>query len=195
MALGAQVADPAAASGKMSPQQINALQRSAVLKNAVEMTQQVGSVVLAGPINTGNNIINFTPRFVGLCKRFILELSGTATAVTSTSTATVHGLARLLSNVQFIDLNNNVRINTDGVHLTVLKQVKAREIALSAQPASTVQTDAMMAGQFIAAGASPNFPVINYPLPTTGGLPFRAVFEIPLAYSDDALRGSVYLNI
>jgi hypothetical protein len=195
MALGAKVADPASAGNKMSPQQINALQRQAVLKNAVEMTQQVGAVVVAGPVIQGNNIINFTPRFVGLCKRFILEVTGTATANTATSSATVYGLARLLSNVQFIDLNNNVRINTDGIHLTVLKQVKAREVALSSMPVSTIQSDAMMAGQFIASGASPNFPVINYPLPTVGGLPFRAVFEIPLAYSDDDLRGSVYLNI
>lgn len=195
MALGAQIQDPAASGQKMTPQQINALQRRAVLNNAVEMTQAVGSVIVAGPIIQGNNTINFTPRFVGLCKRFIVEISGTATANTATATATVYGLARLLSNVQFIDLNNNVRINTDGIHLSVLKQVKAREIALSAQPISTVSTDAMLAGQFIASGSAPNFPVIVYPLPTTGGLSFRAVFEVPLAYSDDDLRGAVYLNI
>jgi hypothetical protein len=37
--------------------------------------------------------------------------------------------------------------------------------------------------------------VVVYPLPTTGGLAFRAVFEVPLAYSDDDLRGAVYLNV
>jgi hypothetical protein len=171
------------------------MQRQAVLRNAVEMTQQIFSQVLAGPIIAGNNVININPRFVGLAKKFIVELSGTATANTATAAATAYGLSKLISNIQFVDLNNNTRINTDGIHLTVLKQVKNREIGLSALPISTVQTDAMMAGQFIAGGATPNFPVIVYPLPVTGGSTWRAVFEVPLAYSDEDLRGAVYLNV
>lgn len=185
----------ATGSSGMTPQQINAAQRQAVLRQAVEMTQIIAQTTIAGPIVQGNNVINFNPRNVGLVKRFILEISGTATANTSTATATVYGLSRLISNLQFTDLNNNVRINTDGVQLTILKQVKAREVALSALPISTVSTDAMLAGQFVASGASPNFPVIVYPLPTTGGLAFRAVFEIPLAYADDDLRGAIYFNV
>ena len=183
------------ASGQMTPQQINQLQRQLVLRNAVEMTQIVYSQILAGPVITGNNVITVNPRNVGLVKRFIVELSGTATANTATSTSTVYGLSRLLSNVQFIDLNNNVRINTDGLHLSVLKQVKARETALSAMPITTISTDAMIAGQFVASGSAPNFPVVVYPLPTTGGLAFRAVFEVPLAYADDDLRGAIYFNV
>jgi P3 major capsid protein len=186
----------AAASGTMSPQQINALQRAAVLRNAVEMTQQVASIVVASPA-AGNNTFNFQPRYVGLLKRFILEISGTAISNTAPASATVYGLSKLISNLQFTDLNNNVRINTDGVHLTILKQVKQREVALSALPVSTVSTDAMLAGQFVASGASPNFPVIVYPAAPaiTTGTAFRAVFEIPLAYSDEDLRGAIYLNV
>jgi hypothetical protein len=179
----------------MSPQQINALQRSLVLKNAVEMTQQVAQVTVAAP-SAGNNVVNMQPRYVGLCKRFILEISGTATANTAAGSSTVYGLSNLLSNVQFTDLNNNVRINTDGMQLTVLKQVKAREIAMTAMPISTASTDAMMFGQFVASGTNPNFQVVNYPpAPTTGGSAFRAVFEIPLSYSDEDLRGAIYLNV
>ena len=182
--------------GQVSATQINQMQRAAVLKYAVEMTQQIFSTTIATLTNGGgNNVINIPCRNVGLVKRFIVEVSGTGTANTATATATAYGLAKALTNVTFTDLNNNQRISTDGVHLSALKQVKAREIALSAQPISTVSTDAMLAGQFIASGSSPNFPVIVYPLPTTGGLAFRAVFEIPLAYSDDDLRGAVYLNV
>jgi hypothetical protein len=185
----------AAPSGQMTPQQINALQRQTVLRNSVEMTQQVASTTIAAP-TAGNNVVNFAPRNVGLVKRFILEITGTATAVTSAGSSTVYGLSKLISNLQFTDLNNNVRINTDGVHLSVLKQVKNREIALSAQPITTIQTDAMLAGQFVASAGSPNFPVINYPpAPATGGSAFRAVFEIPLAYSDEDLRGAIYFNV
>jgi len=182
-------------SGQMTPQQINALQRQAVLRNSVEMTQQVYSNTLAGPIVAGNNVINISPRLVGLVKRFIVEISGTATANTATASATQYGLSNLLTNVTLTDLNNNQRINTSGVHLSIIKQLKNREVSLSASPISTVSTDAMLAGQFIASGSSPNFPVIVYPLATTGGLAFRAVFEIPLAYSDDDLRGAIYYNV
>jgi hypothetical protein len=183
-------------SGQMSPQQINALQRQTVLRNSVEMTQQIFSTTIAAAITSANNVLNINPRNVGLVKRFIVEIAGTATANTGAGTSTVYGLAKLLSNVQFLDLNNNVRINTDGVHLSALKQVKNREIALSAQPISTSATDAMLAGQFVSSGTAPNFIVINYPpAPATGGSAFRAVFEIPLAYSDDDLRGAIYLNV
>lgn len=185
----------AAAGSSTDPKVINAQQRAAVLKYGVELTQIVAQVTVAAP-SAGNNVVNFTPRNVGLAKRFILEVSGTATANTAAASATVYGLSKLISNLQFTDLNNNVRINTDGVHLTVLKQVKARETALSSLPISTIASDAMLAGQFISSGSAPNFPVVVYPVaPTTGGSAFRAVFEIPLAYSDEDLRGAIYLNV
>jgi P3 major capsid protein len=184
----------AAGNAQMSPQQINMLQRQAVLRNAVEMTQQIFSTTIA-TLGVGNNILNIPPRNVGLLKRFIVEIAGTATANTATSSATTFGFGKLIQNLQFTDLNNNVRINTDGVQLAVIKQVKAREIAVSALPISTISTDSILAGQFIASGSSPNFPIIVYPLPTTAGLAFRAVFDVPIAYSDDDLRGAVYMNV
>jgi hypothetical protein len=183
-----------APAAQQDPRAINGLQRQLVLRNAVEMTQVIYQNVMA-TVAAGTNVLNIAPRNVGLLKRFLIEISGTATAVTSTATSTVLGFGNAIQNLQFVDLNNNVRINTDGIQLTVLKQVKARENSLSSFPISTIQTDAMLAGQFIASGSAPNFPVINYSLPTTGGLSFRAVFEVPIAYSDDDLRGAVYLNV
>lgn len=190
-----QVAAPAGR--QPTPQDINIQQRNLVLKNAVEVTQQIASVILAGPIVNGNNLVTVKPNLVGLVKRFIVEISGTAISNTAPASATTYGLGRLLSNVQLIDLNNNIRINTDGIHLTVLKQAKAREVALSALPISTISTDVMLAGQFISSGSAPNFPVIVYPpAPATGGgTAFRAVYEIPVAYSDDDLRGAIYYNV
>lgn len=185
---------PAASSGQMTPQQINILQRQAVLKNAVEMTQQIFSTTIA-TLGSGNNVLNIPPRNVGLVKRFIIEISGTATANTSAGVATPYGLSRLISQIQFIDLNNNTRISTDGLHLSALKQVKSREVALSALPITTALSDAMIAGQFVASGTGPNFAVVNYPLAATGGSAFRAVFELPIVYSDDDLRGGVYMNV
>jgi hypothetical protein len=46
----------------------------------------------------------------------------------------------------------------------------------------------MLGGQFVAAAAAPNFPCYQLPVAYHGaGAAFRAVFEVPLAYSDDDL--------
>src|SRR5487761_1831884 len=93
--------------------------RQNILANAIPVFQNVRS----------GNIPTYTPGSpsswtvlasnVGLLRRFWLELNLTvATAATGqTLTLTPFGLANLLSNVQFIDQNNRLRINTTGAHL------------------------------------------------------------------------------
>lgn len=180
-------------STQLSPAQLNMAQRQAVLSNSVEMVQQIFSQVYTA-LGAGANVINITPRNVGLIKKFIIEISGTFTA-TGASAATAFGLANLLQNVSFFDLNNNQRINTQGWHLAILKQVKHKTVDPSSSPVSTSQSDVMLGGQFAASGSAPNFGVLAYPLPSTTSAPFRAVFEVPLAYSDNDLRGAVYANV
>lgn len=179
--------------GNVDPVALNFAQRSAVLGASVEMTQQIYSNTFAA-LGAGANTINILPRNVGLIKKFIVEISGTFTAA-GASAVTAFGLSNLLSNVSFFDLNNNQRINTAGWHLSLLKQAKARDTQGSSEPLSTSQSDAMLGGQFVASGTAPNFPVINYPLPSGAGAAFRAIFDVPLAYSDDDLRGSIYANV
>lgn len=187
---GMSLADQAAA--------LNMAQRNAVIGSAVEMTQQIFSTVVAAPV-AGANVLNIPVRNVGLIKRFIVEISGTYnnTDGALAAIATAFGLSNLLTNVTFTDLNNNQRINTNGPHLAMLKQVKHKTSDPSSAPVSQSQSDAgMVAGEFVAAAAVPNFPVIAYPLPAFGvSNPFRAVFEVPLAYSDNDLRGAIYANI
>lgn len=190
---GLTMAGGAVGGGNVDPTALNLAQRQAVIQNAVEMTQQIFSTTIAAP-TAGNNTVNIVPRNVGLIKKFIVEITGTYTS-TGAAAATAFGLSNLLTNVQFSDLNNNQRINTIGPHLTILKQAKNRDVELSSMPISTSQSDAMLGGQFVASGTAPNFPVILYPLPSTAAAPFRAVFEIPLAYSDDDLRGAIYANV
>lgn len=172
---------------------LNLAQRQAVLGASVEMTQQIYSNTFA-LLGAGANTINILPRNVGLIKKFIIEIAGTFTAA-GASAVTAFGLSNLLSNVSFFDLNNNQRINTAGWHLSILKQAKARDTQGSSEPLSTSQSDAMLGGQFVAAAGAPNFPVINYSLPSGAALPFRAIFDVPLAYSDDDLRGAIYANV
>lgn len=177
----------------VDPVTLNLMQRQAVLSAAVQMTQQIFSTTIATP-TAGNNIVNVVPRNVGLIKKFIIEISGTYTSV-GAAAATAFGLANILSNVTFTDLSNNQRINTNGPHLAILKEAKARHTDPSSSPMATKIDDTMLAGQFVAAGTAPNYPVLVYPLPSTAAAAFRAVFEVPLAYSDNDLRGSIYANV
>lgn len=181
----------------IDPTALNLAQRDAVLRNSIEMIQQINSQTIAAP-TAGNNTLTIYPRTVGLIKKFIVEISGTFnnTDGANASTATAFGLANLLSNVSFFDLSNLQRINTTGLHLAVLKQVKHKSTDPASAPMSTVLSDSMIAGEFVASGSAPNFPVVVYPLPVHAvSAPFRAVFEIPIAYSDQDLTGGIYANV
>ena len=170
---------------KMSPQQLNALQRQAVLGQAVKMTQQIFSSTF-DPANS--NVLNITPRNVGLITKFIVEISGTAnnTGVTTAATLTDFGLSNVLSNVTFNDLNNNVRINTSGWHLGLLASIRHRKPYASCYSYSIDQ-----------ASFGNNFPVVSASssIAAGGTGTFRTVIDIPLSYSDDDLRGAVYANV
>lgn len=190
-----------AAGGGMTQDQLyklNSDQRNLVLSMAVDMEQALPSQNIPGTVTNNNNVLNFNLRNVGLVKRLIVEISGTYnnTDGALAATPTVMGLANLLSNVTLTDLNNNQRINTIGPHLALIKQVKHKTTDPSSAPVTTAQSDAMVGGEFVAAAAAPNFPVIVYPLPAFGAsAAFRAVFEVPIAYSDEDLRGAMYLNV
>lgn len=174
-----------AASSSLTPQQLNAAQRAAVLASAVKMKQQIFSMNFSSQTNA--NPINIVPRNVGLLLRFIVEITATA-ATQSGAALTQLGLANLIQNLQFTDLNNNLRINTNGVHLAALAHIKHRRP--SQQTLSTVVADN---NQMLQVGE--NFPVLAYAAPASGNQTWRAVFEVPLAYSDMDLRGAVYANV
>jgi hypothetical protein len=184
--------------GAPDPVALNMAQRGVVLAQSVEMIQQIFSTTIAGTLAAANATVNIVPRNVGLIKKFIVEISGTYnnTDGAAASTATAFGLSNLLTSVIFSDLNNNQRINTMGSHLAMLKQVKHKTTDPSSAPVSTVQSDAMVGGEFVASGSAPNFGVLAYPLPAHGAsAAFRAVFDVPLAYSDVDLRGAIYANV
>jgi len=179
---------------RISPQQLNAMQRAAVLGQAVEMTQQIYSQAI-DPTTTPQ--INIVPRNVGLIKRFIVIVEGTiAKANAGDGTLTAFGLQNIFSALTFTDLNNNLRVNTPGWHLANLNTARFRRPFASAlqQSAYSAGSPALLSET---AEYGNNFPVIVSPvtIPSAGSKAFRMVWEIPLAYSDDDLRGAVYANV
>lgn len=182
---GVAVSGGSAGAATLTPQQTNALQRQAVLAGAVEMTQQIYSATF--PLAANANPINIPPRNVGLLKKFVVEITANI-ATNAGAVLSQLGLANCLAGVQFTDLQNNQRINTDGVHLAAIADAKKRRPAQ--QTLSTVVADN---NQMLQHGE--NFPVLTYVSPASAPQVIRAVFEVPICYSDDDLRGAIYMNV
>lgn len=183
---------PAVPTPSASPSQINAMQRAQVLASAVEMKQQIFSQTFAGPITGANNVINVVVRNVGLIKRFLVEITETVnTGVGDALTLSDLGEANLLQQAQFVDLNNNVRVNTSGWHLKMVESYKNRNVQMANYAFASVGTSV----QDLGAGAT--FAILQAPptIAASSSGVLRNVFEIPLAYHDDDLRGSVYGNV
>lgn len=182
---------------QISPQQINSMASQLIRAQAVEMQQQI----FAQQFNPATqNVINVTPRNVGLIKGFYVEVVAT---LTNTGTAVIvptdFSVANLLSQIQFTDLNNNVRIQTTGWHLELINSVKFR------RPFGTALINATGIDSPMNYGS--NWQVIadnfNYttgliaPAGTApgGSASLRMIYWVPLAYSNNDLRGSVYANV
>lgn len=180
----------ASGGGASSPASVNRAQRHAVLQNSVEMTQQIFSQQLSA----GQTEVNIQPRNVGLVKKFIINISGMANNTDGANAATLSdfGLANLLAGNQgvvFTDLNNNVRVQTSGWHLTLLQALKNQ------WPMTTALLNSAL--QIFSGDMGADWNVITAPTGFAHGTsqPFSMWFEVPLAYSDDDLRGSVYMNV
>ncbi len=167
-----------------SPSDVNRAQRFAVLNQAVEMTQQV----FAGAF-PANGVLNIPPRNVGLLKKFIVVINGTANNTDGANASAIsdYGLGNVLAQVSFTDLNNNVRVQTSGWHLSLLHKARFRfPQAASSLAGAVIQQE--LNGN--------NFGVVAYTAPAKGASQtFQAIYELPIAYSDDDLRGAIYMNV
>lgn len=187
----------AAAGGQpqMSPQMQNSMIRQLILRGgtlgniyyppAVDMWQQL-SPILPSAVGPGS-VLTIQLRNVGLVKRIVLEISATiAAGATSTQTLTPLGLANLISNVTFIDLGNNTRINSTGWHLNLVSSVKRRRVFAAAVASDTPNgyginnTGIMHAPATIAAN---------------GTTPIKFMLEVPFVKNNQDLRGSIFADV
>lgn len=171
---------------QLSPQQVQALNlqaRGLVLANAVEMTQQIFSQSVA-PATA--NIINVAPRNVGLIKGFLVEINGNLQNTGGVlATRTEHGLLNALTNVQFIDLNNIVRINTSGRHIGLLNGIRN---GFPYGFANTPTGPADFGSTWTVQSAPSTIGI-------AGNSNVRMFYWVPLAYSADDLRGAIYASV
>lgn len=184
-----------AGSGQMSAAQINSIARQAIKASAVDMTQ---AIMTQGFVATGTQnlattlpVITVPPRNVGLIKGFWVKLQATITNGSAVQiNLTDIGPANLLSQISFLDLNNNTRIQTTGWHINFINTVKGRRpfgssLVRSSGFDSPINYGSNWQGQIsapatIAAGAA--------------GTVFMW-YWVPLAYSDVDFRGAIYANV
>ncbi len=186
---GASARQNTANSGGTSPvnyQQQNMMARAAILAQSSNMVQQIASGTVTSP-GTTNNVINISPRLVGLCKRFWIECTAVVTN-TSTAAVTLSELApsTLLSNVQFVDLSNNTRINTAGWHLHLVSSAKRGRVYGSAVTTDSPVGFGNNVGTVINAAST---------IAATANATLHMLYEVPLTYSDTDLRGAIWLGV
>lgn len=169
-------------------QNINA--RNLIIGNAVDMLQPVFSSTFVP--SAGNNVVNIQPRYVGLIKGFYVKVTATIANTSGSAFAlTDFNVANILSNITLTDLNNNVRINTTGWHLTFVNTIKARSIYGDAAVYSTGFDSPIKYGNNYNPG------VINAAatLATGNNTTINMYYWVPCAYSDDDYRGAIYANV
>ena len=186
-----------AASGapQISPQQQNAMIRQLLLRGgtlgnvyyppAVDMWQQL-SPILPAAVGPGS-VITIQLRNVGLVKRLVLEISATVTAgATTTQTLTPLGLANLISNITFIDLGNNTRINSTGWHLNLVSSVKRRRVFAAAYTSDTPNGYGNNNNRIMYAPAT---------IAANGTTPIKMILEIPFVKNNQDLRGAIFADV
>jgi P3 major capsid protein len=190
---------------QLNPAQINQIARAAIKARAVAMLQQIYSVTFGAAANTTdvsalNPVVNVAPRNVGLIRGFWVKIVAIINNQSGqTATLSDFGPANLLTQIQFNDLNNNTRIQTTGWHVDFVNSIKARR---------PFGTSLIRGGSGSTTGGfdSP----INYGSNWSGNISAPATIAsaasaanstvtmwwyVPLAYSADDLRGSIYANV
>lgn len=163
--------------------QINSQQRAAVLGNAIEMQQEIFS---ASILPSQQTVINVAPRNVGLLKGFLIEVSGQVTnGAGAVAALSNFGVANMIRNFTFTDLNNYQRVNISGYACAMLNAARQGWVFGGAYDPR------------VAIGFGNGFPVIQGPptLAAAADGTVRMMYYIPIAYSGDDLRGAIYSAI
>lgn len=172
-------------SAQPSAAQQNALARQVILANAIDRFQQIYAINTTAATQSTFNVI---PRNVGLIKGFWVEISATVNNTGgSTANLTEWGPANLLQQVVFTDLQNNTRIQTAGWHIAAVNSARANMPFLGSHTLS---------GYPVSYGN--NYAEVSAPATlaaTTGTGTMVWKYYIPLSYSQQDLRGSVYANV
>lgn len=167
--------------------QQNAEANFAIRSQGLEMLQQIFTTTV---VPASNPVLNIQPRNVGLLRGFWVEVNAKMYDADQAGAPTTYGAANLLSNIAFYDLSNNLRHNTQGWHVYMLDVVrKGYNFPLG----FSVPTGSIIGGT----GWSSNLYAAPTQLPASAPSDpnVRCLYYIPISYSKDDLRGSIYAGV
>jgi hypothetical protein len=182
---------------QMSPQQVNAIVRQLILRGgvlgniyyppSVDMWTQLNPI-LPSAVGPGT-VVTIQLRNVGLVKRLVIEVKATVTAgagVGNGANLTPLGLANFFSNITFVDLGNNTRINTTGWHLQLVSSVKRRRVFGAAYTSDTPH-----------GYGNVNNRVMQAPITLSPGVATELdlIVEIPFVKNNHDLRGAIFADV
>lgn len=172
---------------KPTPQQINAAARKAVLAMGVRMSQPIFSQTFATP--EANPTITIQPRNVGLILGFWLRVQAviTETGGIAAIDPTDFGPANLITKVSFTDLDNNERIACPAWYLELIGSLKSRRPKGSAITKAAMDTVTGYGNVFTVDSAAQ--------VAKGGNQTWVKWLWVPLAYSENDLRGAIYANV
>lgn len=164
--------------------------RAMLNRTAITRVLPLPVVGLSAAQAAGTSTINITPLATGFLKKFIIEITGTANNTDGANVANLSdlGLANLIQLASFIDTQQVTRQQTSGWHLDFLFRAKHRWGAGSALLASSLNESGNFGNIFGVTVAPTGFAHAT-------SQPFRMVFEMPICYSDEDLRGGVWLGV
>ena len=186
---------------QVTPQQLNGFSRKAITEGvmgtdgrkkgpAVKRTYQISGGGTFVPANTPQ--ITLTPSNVGLLVGFWVEV---VTVVNNTSTQTVTltdlGPANLLANIQLNDLQNNTRIQCPGWALALSNSVRNHGQPFGSALVKTTGTDTPInwGSSFASQISAPAT------IATGNSGTVTMWYWVPVCYSDEDLRGGIYINV
>jgi hypothetical protein len=142
--------------------------------------------ILPSSVGPGS-VVTIQLRNVGLVKRLLVEFTATVTAgATTTQTLTALGLANFISNVTFVDLGNNTRINTTGWHLNLVSSVKRRRVFAAAYTSDTPNGYGNINNRTMFAPAT---------IAANGNSVVKFMLEIPFVKNNHDLRGAIFADV
>lgn len=194
-------ATPNAAQQAQNAAAANALANQLIRAQAIEMFTQLATVSLSPTVTNAGQVINVTPRNVGLLKGFYVEFSAQVknTNASAAITPTNFAALNLFSNIQFTDLQNNVRINCPGYQIGFLNTLKQKNPFATAFLNSTIDSPVKYGANSTATvlGASNTDTVWSATSSIANGATgvVTGTLWVPVAYSDHDYRGAVYANV
>jgi hypothetical protein len=173
-------------------QQINLAARQAIKNSAVKMMQPLAT----GQIVPQNNpVLTIQPRNVGLILGFWVNVVHTIQNNNAIQLVlTDFGPLNALSQIQFNDFNNTVRIQTAGWHLGLINSIRFRRPSGAALLNSAMDSPVNYGDNF--SGANGGGCISAPEVIAAGGSGTVSMwYYVPLSYSDDDLRGAIYANV